>query len=165
MFTSDKEAIVLVDLSHHSAVMQEVISRCLWVRQYEADVEEVVTAHVEKGGTDGPVLREFVFRYANMRFIYPGGYVRMEVEVTTDVTAALHFYRAWVVEAERRVDVGLWPIGEAFDTAEGRPARRGRGRLSVWRRGDAASNPRIPGVDAGVGDRRVGQDILLKGTV
>ncbi|MBB3733256.1 hypothetical protein [Nonomuraea dietziae] len=109
---------MLVDLSHHSAVMQEVISRCLWVRQYEADVEEVVTAHVEKGGTDGPVLREFVFRYANMRFIYPGGYVRMEVEVTTDVTAALHFYRAWVVEAERRVDVGLWPIGEAFDTAE-----------------------------------------------
>ena len=109
---------MLLDLENHSPVMREAISHCLWARQYESNAEEAVARYTRKGWEVGDLLKDFISRYSNMRFIFPGIYLGDEPELTTDVAVAVGVYPGWVAEAQKRAGVKMWPVGEAFETCE-----------------------------------------------
>lgn len=105
-------------LDAHSGRMQRVITRCLWVRQFEYRAADVLLRYGEAGYSPTEALHDFIERYAEMRFIWPYG-ERIEVELTTDVERALLIPRSNIEYAENRCNTTLVPVGEIFETLDG----------------------------------------------
>jgi hypothetical protein len=93
--------------------MRQVISECLWVRQFEYDSEVEISKYAECGYEISRVLVEFINKFAYMRFIWLRDEFT-EVELATDIDSVLRAHRSVVAEAESRYGIKLWPVGEAF---------------------------------------------------
>jgi hypothetical protein len=52
--------------------MREIVSACLWARQFDYDPEQVAERYAIQGYAPGPALDEFIRDFVDMRFIWAG---------------------------------------------------------------------------------------------